>query len=162
MWLWSLLACSPPPPPPLAPETHSWKDEGELVIQGLDEVEDLWKQGQKEAARTLAERVYTDRWEPQLERAVERSSPPEERMRLEYQFGLLMADLEGKGTSVSDRVHELQEEVRVVADTAARNFPPPASAGLPAPPPPASEGSHPIVPDVKPAWDGSSAAEPAK
>jgi hypothetical protein len=68
-----LLACSSPPPPPvLAPETHSWKDEAQLVIDGLDEVERLWKAGNKDAAKVLAERVYTDRWEPRLEQAARR------------------------------------------------------------------------------------------
>ena len=151
-----MFACSEPKPVVAAPETHSWKDEGALVIEGLDEVERLWKAGNKDAARTLAERVYTERWEPRLERATR--APVEggasvgdlDVTRMEYQFGLLFADLEGNGAKVSARVDALQEMTRKVAIDAARAYP--DAAGAP-PPPAAAEGSKPIVPDVKPAWE---------
>lgn len=151
--MWLLFACSEPPSPAPTPEAHSWKEEGELVIAGLEEVKSLWKAGQHEAARTFAERVYTERWEPQLERAVVKMSAPEERDRLEYAFGLLMVDLDRNAPGVPDRILKLEGEVRTVADAAARAFPPLESAGQPPPPAPAGDGARPIVPDVKPAWE---------
>jgi hypothetical protein len=152
--MWILFACSEPPPPVTAPETHSWKDEGGLVIEGLEEVERLWKAGNKDAARTLAERVYTERWEPRLEPAAAQLGGAIETAKMEYQFGLLCADLEGtaanNGAKVPERIKTLEDQTRKVADDVARAIP--DAAGAP-PPPKALEGSKPLVPDVKPAWD---------
>ena len=148
--MWLMFACSEPEPVVVAPETHSWKVEGALVIEGLDEVERLWKAGNKDAARTLAERVYTERWEPRLERATATVPGGLDTTRMEYQFGLLFADLEGNGSNVSERIDALQEMTRKVAVDAAHTYP--DAAGAP-PPPAAMEGSKPIVPDVRPAWE---------
>jgi hypothetical protein len=152
--MWWMLACAEPTPTVAPPEVHSWKSEGELVVEGLAEVERLWKAGHHEAARTLAERVYTERWEPRLEPVVEKVRGEPERARLEYAFGLLLLDLEGNGAKVDDRVHDLQEAARAVSDEAARAFPSPDAAP---PPPPPKEGSKPLVPDVRPAWEGGEA-----
>ena len=152
-----LLACSEPPETTLAPETHTWKQEGELVVDGLEEVERLWKAGNQDAARVLAERVYTERWEPRLEVAAQRmdGTSPEwgPVVQIEYDFSLLLVELDGNGRELEHKVHDLEEKVRAVADAAARTFPPPESAGLPAPPAKASDDSKPIVPDVRPAWE---------
>lgn len=147
-----LPACEPPVEATLAPETHTWKEEGELVVQGLEDVERLWKAGNRDAARVLAERVYTERWEPRLEVAASRMGPV---IELEYAWSLLLLDLEGNGRDLERKIHELEQKARTVAEAAGRSFPPPASAGLPAPLAPSSEGSKPIVPDVKPAWETS-------
>ncbi len=158
MLTFTLLACSEPQQATLAPETHTWKDEGELVVEGLEEVERLWKAGNKDASRVLAERVYTERWEPRLEEAARRMDgtagstlPPV--VEIEFAYSLLLVELEGNGRDLERKVHDLEETTRAVADAAARSFPPPESAGLPAPPAAASDGSHPIVPDLKPAWE---------
>ncbi|MFZ5478831.1 MAG: hypothetical protein ACOZNI_18810 [Myxococcota bacterium] len=147
--LW-MLACAEPTPTVTPPEAHSWKAEGELVVEGLAEVERLWKAGHREAARTMAERVYTERWEPRLEPVVEQVRGEAERARLEYAYGLLLLELEGNGAKVGDRVHALQETAREMSAEAARAFPDPTAAP---PPPPPKEGSRPIVPDVRPAWE---------
>ncbi len=156
-----LLACSEPAEIPLAPETHTWKQEGELVVAGLEEVERLWKAGNKDAARVLAERVYTERWEPRLEQAARRmdgaaagpDGPLVPVVEMEYAFSLLLVELEGNGRDIERKVHDLEERTRAVADAAARTFPPPESAGLPVPDGAHAGGSKPIVPDVRPAWE---------
>lgn len=171
-----LSACSPEVEGTLAPETHTWKQEGELVVEGLEEVERLWKAGNRDAARVLAERVYTERWEPRLEEAARRMGgtgpvvdlePAGEMgqaaemgqvIEMEYAFSLLLVELEGNGRDLESKVHDLEERTRMVAEAAGRSFPAPASAGLPAPPPAAADGSRPIVPDVKPAWESSGGA----
>src|SRR4051812_23546769 len=94
-----LLACAEPPPPSLAPETHSWKEEGQLVVDGLGDVERLWKAGNKDAAKVLAERVYTERWEPRLEPAA-RQMDAAGVIETEYAFSLLLLELEGQGRDV--------------------------------------------------------------
>jgi hypothetical protein len=157
-----LTACAPPVEATLAPETHTWKQEGELVVAGLEEVEQLWKAGNREAARVLAERVYTERWEPRLEEAARRLDGTEALaevgpvVEMEYAYALLLVELEGNGRDLERKVHDLEEKTRLIADAAGRSFPPPASAGLPAPPTGASDGSKPLVPDVRPAWESGS------
>lgn len=153
MFLLLALACQTSEAPVLAPETHTWKDEGELVVQGLEEVEALFKAGNKEAARVLAERVYTERWEPRLEPAAQKMPELGPVIETEYAFSVLFVELDGSGRDIEGKIHALQERTRAVAEAAARAFPPPESAGLPAPPPPAADGSKPIVPDVKPNWE---------
>ncbi|MDP2306225.1 MAG: hypothetical protein Q8P18_09390 [Pseudomonadota bacterium] len=178
-----LSACSPPEEISLAPETHTWKHEGELVVEGLEEVERLWKAGNRDAARVLAERVYTERWEPRLEEAARRlggTGPAVDLGRgdavgvgaaaepgaggtgqvveMEYAYSLLLVELEGNGRDLERKVHDLEEKTRAVAEAAARSFPPPASAGLPPPPAAATDGSKPIVPNVKPAWESGGGA----
>ncbi len=160
--MWWLLACADEPAPVVVPEVHGWKEEGELVVDGLEEVERLWRAGQKEAARTLAERVYTERFEPRLEPALVRGKGELEAMRLEHAFGLLFVELEGRGQGALARIAKLEEDVRAVANDAALTFPTPPGVGAPAIPK-AAEGSTPIVPDVRPAWErpAGAAAAPA-
>lgn len=159
-----LFACAPPVETTLAPETHTWKQEGELVVEGLEEVERLWKAGNRDAARVLAERVYTERWEPRLEEAARRMdgtgavAEMGPVVEMEYAFSLLLVELEGNGRDLERKVHDLEEKTRAVADAAGRTFPPPESAGLPAPPAAGTDGSRPIVPDVKPAWEAGGGA----
>ncbi|MDO9280313.1 MAG: hypothetical protein Q7U06_00260 [Pseudomonadota bacterium] len=159
-----LFACAPPVETTLAPETHTWKQEGELVVEGLEAVESLWKAGNRDAARVLAERVYTERWEPRLEEAARRmdgtGAIPEgvPVVEMEYAFSLLLVELEGNGRDLERKVHDLEEKTRAVAEAAGRSFPPPASAGLPAPPTGDAGGSKPLVPDVRPAWESSGPA----
>jgi hypothetical protein len=148
-----LFACAEPPPPSLAPDTHTWKDEGQLVVDGIEEVQRLYKAGNKDAAQVLAERVYTDRWEPRLEQAARRIPDGKPVIEIEYAWSRLFVELDGPGRNLEEQAHDLEETVRNVADAAGRAFPPPAESGLPAPPPAASEGSHPIVPDVPPNWE---------
>lgn len=151
------FACQKSEAPVLAPETHTWKEEGELVVQGLEEVERLFKAGNKGAARVLAERVYTERWEPRLEQAARKMDGTGPVIETEYAFSVLLVELEGNGRDIEAKIHALEEKARAVADAAARTFPPPEAAGLPAPPPPAADGSHPIVPDVRPNWERGAA-----
>ena len=163
MTLLLLLACQKTEAPALAPETHTWKEEGELVVQGLEDVEALHKAGNRQAARVLAERVYTERWEPRLEQAARRMDATANGpvIETEYAFAVLMLELDGNGRDLEAKVHTLQEKTRAIAEAAARSFPPPESAGLPAPPDPAADGSHPLVPDVPPNWERSD-AEPTE
>ncbi len=142
-------------PVSLAPETHPWKDEGQLVIDGLEEVKRLYKAGNKDAAKVLAERVYTERWEPRLEPAARQMEGVGPAIEVEYAFSLLFLEIEGNGRDLEGRVRTLEESARAVADAAGRRFPPPASAGLPALAPPAADGSRPIVPAVRPNWEAS-------
>lgn len=152
LFLW--LACQSEPIPITAPATHSWDEEGDLVVQGLHQVQELWEQKQPDAARTLAERVYTERWEPELERACREMNGPEKTLAIEYQFGLLLADLKGNPSrdKLDQRVRAVQELVRkVAADARARYLPSGQQAGpLPAGEPPVS---HPIIPNEIPNWE---------
>lgn len=157
--LWWLLACAEKPAPVAVPEAHGWKEEGELVVDGLEEVEQLWRAGQREAARTLAERVYTERFEPRLEPALVRARGPLEAARVEHAFGLLFLELEGRGQNAVSQISKLEEDVRGIATEAARSFPVADGTGA-AMVPAASEGSTPIVPAVKPAWERSEGQAP--
>ncbi len=153
------LGCQTPPPPVAAPEAHSWKEEAELVVSGLEEVQGLWESGQRPAAKTLAERVYTDRFEPRLEPALREMQGQKETAKLEYAFGQLSIVLDGKDrTKVEARIDDLERQVRSVAEAAARAFPPPGEAAAPPAPP---KEVRAIVPDVPPNWemDGSSGHE---
>jgi hypothetical protein len=147
------LACQSPPPPITAPDTHSWDEEGELVIQGLHQVEVLWDQKQPEAARMMAERVYTERWEPQLEPACREMDGPEKAMAVEYDFGLLLNDLKGNPSrdKVDQRIQTITQAVRKVATNAHLRYPPigehPTAPNADAAP------SRPIVPQQIPNWE---------
>lgn len=153
MFLFLALACQPEEPPVLAPETHTWQEEGELVVAGLEEVEHLFKAGNKEASRVLAERVYTERWEPRLEVAARKMPEVGSVVETEYAFSRLFVELEGNGRDIDDKVHSLQETARAVAGAASRAFPPPDSAGQAVAPSPPGGGSKPMVPDIRPAWE---------
>jgi hypothetical protein len=122
MTLLLLLACQKTEAPALAPETHTWKEEGELVVQGLEEVEALHKAGNRQAARVLAERVYTERWEPRLEQAARRMDATANGpvIETEYAFAVLMLELDGNGRDLEAKVHTLQEKTRAIAEAAAR------------------------------------------
>ena len=148
------LACQSEPTPITAPPTHSWDEEGELVIQGLHQVQNLWEQKQSEAARTLAERVYTERWEPELERACREMNGPQKTMAIEYQFGLLLNDLKGAPSrdKVDLRVKVIQESVRKVAADARFRYPP-IGEQPGAVPEGGAPVSHPIIPDQIPNWE---------
>lgn len=155
MWLPLLLACAEAPPPAVVPPAaHSWSDEAELVTSGLGQVVALGNEGAHDAARIMAERVYTERWQPLLEPALRKAEGVEATAEVEYAFGLLLVDLE-KGASrarIEDRVRLLDARVREVATAAARTWPSPADLVAPPPPEP-GEGSRPIVPDVRPKWE---------
>lgn len=148
-----LAACSKPPEAPLAPEVHGWKEEGDLVVSGLGEVKALWKQGQREAARKLAEQVYTERWEPRLERAA-RSVDADATRQTEYAFGLLLVELEGRGARdhVEERIRTVDERVEAATRSAEKAFPPLGQEGAPVEVIGDAQ-SHPVVPPVAPAWD---------
>lgn len=148
-----LLACSEPPVP-MAPEAHSWQDEAKLVVDGLEEVEDLWSQDQRTAARTLAERVYTDRWEPRLEPAEREIEGPVLTAASEYAWGQLLVELDRRAgkDKVVERIAALEDKTRSLAEAAARKFPSPPDVDAP-PPMPESTGSKPIVPSVRPRWE---------
>ncbi|MSQ03286.1 MAG: hypothetical protein EXR71_15575 [Myxococcales bacterium] len=151
----SLLACAEPPPAVTAPDAHSWNDEADLVVRGLDEVQSLWESGQRPAAKTLADRVYTERFEPRMERALRGIEGPQAAAQVEYAFGQLILVLDGKDRArVEERVDTLALRIRSIAEAADRAFPPPGQAAAP-PAPPADV--RPVVPDVPPAWE---AAEP--
>lgn len=152
MVMWLLLACTEDAPPQLAPDTHGWKEEGDLVVAGLTEVRHLWREGHKDAARVYAERVYTERWEPRLEPALQQMEGPLRTLEIEYRFGQLIWSLERTTPlkQIEADVQKLEQDVRTVADAAGRAFPPPGTA----PQPPASTNTtRPIVPDVPPAWE---------
>ncbi len=154
MWLLIWLACGAEPVPVVAPPTHSWEEEGELVTSGLQEVYGLWQQKQPEAARLLAERVYTDRWEPELERACRAMNGEKKTTEIEYNFGMLLHDLKGNPSKdrLEKRIQDLSDEVRKVASDAHFRFPPVGERPS-APPPEAGEGSQPLVPEVAPNWE---------
>ncbi|MSP55674.1 MAG: hypothetical protein EXR69_08750 [Myxococcales bacterium] len=161
-------ACQKPNDAPLTPDLHGWKEEGELVVTGLAEVKALWKQGQPEpgtredtpnrrgqrdAARKLAEQVYTERWEPRLERAAMQLDSKLAR-QTEYEFGLLFIELEGHGVHdrVDERIRTVDERVEAASRAAEKAFPAPGLAGSPA----FAAGdapTRPIVPAVAPAWE---------
>jgi hypothetical protein len=157
----ALLACTPEAPPPSPPASLSWADEARLVEEGLAEVKALHRSGQADAAKALAERVYTDRWEPDLEPAARLSMEGSEVIAIEYGFGLLQVELGSSAPApVEARVRALGGAVRTAADAAARTFPTPGQA----PPPPAdAPEARPVVPDVPPNWEadetGPSAGE---
>ena len=155
-----LLACEPEAPPITAPQSHSWTEEAELVIAGLDEVERLAQQRQWEAARRLAEDVYHERWDPELERAAREMEGPVATGEIEYLFGLLMHDLQKTPSrdALKVRIRAINERVRKVADAAQYRFPP--IGEKPSTPPPVSDGSHPIEPKVTPAWETLSPPKP--
>lgn len=148
-----LASCSKPPEVPFTPELHGWKEEGDLVVNGLAEVKALWKAGQREAARKLAEQVYTERWEPRLERAAQQMDPDASR-QTEFAFGLLLVELETRGgrDHVDERIRTVDERVEAVTRAAQQAFPPPGAAGAP-PTAEADAPTRPIVPPVAPAWE---------
>lgn len=148
-----LGACEKQAEVPIAPELHGWTEESGLVVSGLAEVASLWKQNQREAARKLAEQVYTDRYEPRLERAAMQIDADEAR-HTEYAFGLLLVELETRAgrDHVDERIRTIDERVEALAVVAAQRFPPPGQVGAPVAEAPAG-GSRPIVPPVAPAWD---------
>lgn len=154
MWLLIWLACGAEPVPVVAPATHSWQEEGELVTSGLQEVYGLWQQKQPEAARLLAERVYTDRWEPELERACREMNGEKKTTEIEYSFGMLLNDLKGNPSKdrLEKRIQDLSDQVRKVASDAHFRFPPVGERPS-APPPEAGEGSRPLVPAAVPNWE---------
>jgi len=160
-WAWMLwLGCESEPAPVAAPEAHSWADEAELVVKGLDEVEALHAQGQKSAARTMSARVYTDRYEPRLEPALRKAEGEGAVLELEYQFGQLTLALEGNDTQgVEARVAALQRRVRAVADAAKAAVPPPGSTPVMEATP--RREARPEVPDVPPNWEAGEAPAPA-
>ena len=155
-----LLACSEPPPPVTAPEAHSWKDEAELVVRGLDEVQALWEAGQRPAAKTLADRVHTERFEPRMEPALREIEGPRAAAQVEYNFGQLVLVLDSKDRArVEERVDALALRMRGIAEAADRAFPPPGQAAAPPAPP---TDVRPVVPDVPPAWEATEpGGEPA-
>lgn len=150
--LWLLLACADPPQEPEVPTAHSWQEEAELVSAGLADVRRLWLQDNRAAAAALAERVYTERWEPRLEPVARKLDGDVAVMEIEYRFGQLVADLQSNrpAAKVEERFRDLDTRVRKVADTAARAYPPPAQVGAPPPPP---EGSKPVTPEATPNWE---------
>lgn len=155
--LWLGAGCEPEAPPLVAPEAHTWADEAELVVKGLDEVEALHAQGQRSAARTLSARVYTERYEPRLERALRQAEGDRAALEVEYQFGqlTLLLDAPADAKVLGERVDALQRRVRAVADVAKGAFPPPGSAALPAPG--KAREARPEVPDVPPNWEAGEA-----
>ncbi len=127
-------------------------------MSGLEEVQGLWESGQRPAAKTLAERVYTDRFEPRLEPAMREMQGANEAVKLEYAFGQLVVVLDGKDrTKVEARIDDLERQVRGVAEAAARAFPPPGEAAAPPAPP---KEVRAIVPDVPPNWEVAGAPDP--
>lgn len=152
--MWWMLACTTSTEPVRSPDVHSWKEEAELVVSGLEEVRTLWTANQREAARVMAERVYTERWEPQLEQAVRQAEGPEQALALEYRFGLLMQDLKGNPNpkALAERIERLEQTVREVGEKAARAYPPPGAAPV-APVDPDAPPSRPLVPTLRPAWE---------
>ncbi len=152
------LSCASAPPPVTPPEAHSWKAEAELVVAGLESVQSLWEAGQRPAAKILAERVYTERFEPRLEPALRQMDGPKAAAQFEYSFGRLTAVLDGKDRArVESQVDALQRQVRGVAEAASSVFP--ASGQPVAAPAPKSE-AYPVVPDVPPNWEA--VPEPAE
>lgn len=159
--LFLLWACArtPEPAPIQAPETHSWQEEGELVVTGLRESKRLWIEQQSEAARTLAERVYTERWEPKLEGAAREIYGSERSTEIEYHFGQLLTDLKPNTSKdkLEARFKRIEEDVRKVASDASYRYPPIGEA--PQAPPDGSNTSRPLVPDVPPNWERDAPTE---
>jgi hypothetical protein len=161
--MWWLLACAVSQEPETAPVVESWEAEGQLVVDGLERVESLLLQDQRESAHLLAERVYTDRWEPRLERASTLLDGPDAALRMEYAFGQLLWELSRTGPNqrvpppalALDRITKLEAQVKDVAKRAQAAYPPPGKA---AEAPPEPVGSAVVVPDVRPAWEQGGAA----
>ncbi len=151
-----LLACADPEPVVLTPDAQSWPQEAELVVDGLHAVESLWNEGQASAAGTMAERVYTERFEPRMEPALREMEGPDAAAQLEYAFGQLRVVLDGRDrVRVEASVDDLERRVRAVGEAAERAFPAPGAAPtLPAP----RADVRPIVPEVPPAWEVDDAA----
>lgn len=159
--MWFLLACTAPSPvvapdpasaPVTAPETHSWKEEGQLVVEGLEQVKRLHRQAQDEAARVYAQRVYTERFEPRLEPALAKLRGEPERVRLEYAFGQLFAYVGAHSNKTVEHIGRLEQSVLALAGDAQRAFPPqgtPAAAVAPAD----ESALRPIVPPAVPNWE---------
>lgn len=151
--MWFVLACAPPPPVVTAPAAHSWAQEGELVVSGLHDAERMWTAGQRGAARTAAERVYTERWEPHLEGALRQTKGPLAVAAVEYSFGQVLVEMEGYSREkVTARVDAVNARVREVAVEAGAAFPPPGTA-VTAPVPIPREGVKALTPDVAPNWE---------
>ncbi len=157
-WVW-WVGCTEEPVPVAAPEAHTWADEAELVVKGLDEVESLYAQGQKSAARTMSARVYTDRYEPRLEPALRKAEGDRVVLELEYEFGLVTLALEGNDPKlVEERVAALQRRVRAVGDAAKAAVPPPGTTPLTEVAP--RREARPEVPDVPPNWEAGETPPP--
>ncbi len=163
--MWWLLACTNETPTVRPPDTHAWEAEGAVVVEGLEQVERLLKQGQVAEARVLAERVYTQRWEPRLEPALAAMDGPMGATRMEYAFGQLAADIDPKSARRTqravDRIGPLEQEVRTIAGRAAKAFPP---TGAPGAPPVRSEPEPAavIVPQARPAWESGATLKPVE
>lgn len=148
-----LLACATPAPVVQAPASTTWAQEGQLVVDGLERAEQLWNEGQKQAAAKTVERVYSDRWEVRLEPAMRQASSQAEVVKLEYAFGQLVVEMQGGSReNVGSRIDDLERRVRAAADEAARSFPPPGTE-KPADKAEVAAGVKPIVPDVRPNWE---------
>jgi hypothetical protein len=153
-----LLACAEPEPAVLAPHAQSWPQEAELVVDGLHAVEALWNEGQRAPAGILAERVYTERFEPRMEPAIRKMEGPDAVVEIEYAFGLLRLALDGKDSAkVESSVDSLARTVRAAGEAAERAFPPPGVAPVIEAPRP---DVRPIVPEVPPAWEIEEGAAP--
>ncbi len=161
--MWWLLACAVSQEPETVPVVESWEAEGQLVVDGLERVENLLLQEQRESAHLLAERVYTDRWEPRLERATTLLDGPDAALRMEYAFGQLLWELSRTGPNqrvpppalALDRIAKLEAEVKNIAKRAQTAYPPP---GKPAEASPEPVGASVVVPDARPAWEQGAAA----
>lgn len=161
--MWWLIACAVSQEPETAPVVESWEAEGQLVVDGLERVENLLLQEQRESAHILAERVYTDRWEPRLERATTLLDGPDAALRMEYAFGQLLWELSRTGPNqrvpppalALDRIAKLEAEVKNIAKRAQTAYPPP---GKPPEASPETVGASVVVPDARPAWEQGSAA----
>ena len=161
--MWWLIACAVSQEPETAPVVESWEAEGQLVVDGLERVENLLLQEQRESAHLLAERVYTDRWEPRLERATTLLDGPDAALRMEYAFGQLLWELSRTGPNqrvpppalALDRIAKLEAEVKNIAKRAQTAYPPP---GKPAEASPETVGASVVVPDARPAWEQGAAA----
>ena len=163
--MWWLLACASETPTVRPPDTHAWEAEGAVVVDGLEQVERLIKQGQVAEARVLAERVYTQRWEPRLEPALAAMDGPMAATRMEYVFAQLAADIDPKSARRTqravDRIGPLEQEVRTLAGRAANAFPATRTPGAP-PVPVAPEPAAVIVPSARPAWESGNAVKPVE
>jgi hypothetical protein len=155
LWLFWVLGCAPTEQPITAPQAHSWQEEAELVINGLDEVETLFNQKQPEAARLLAEQIYTERWEPELERACRELEGEKATAEIEFLFGMLLNDLNRTPTRdvLKTRIRSINERVRKVAEAAQYRFPP--LGEKPSEPPPQAPETHPLEPAISPSWETS-------
>ena len=153
------LACAPDPAAPTAERSRSWNEEGELVVQGLREAQRLWEQRQPDAARLMAERTYTERWEPELERVCMEMHGPERTLAVEYSFGRLLNDLRGTPSreKLGQRVRGIEEEVRKIAADAHFRYPPIGQSPQEAAEPTVS---RPLIPADKPNWERDADPDP--